>query len=156
MRCRIALPYRLPMGKDSTGEPLPGSRHAPRLASDPPDDGFGDDFDDAGQDTTVLPADGDTESEATTEERRRVRRPRRFKVILHNDDFTTMDFVVAVLRQFFGKSPAEAVHVMLQVHHKGQGVAGVYTRDVAETKVAEVTAAARAEGMPLLLTTEPE
>ena len=94
-------------------------------------------------------------SEATAvEERGRTERPRRFKVLLHNDDFTTMDFVVQVLVEQFHKSPAEATHVMLQVHHKGVGVAGVYPADVAETKVAEVTREARAAGMPLLLTTE--
>jgi ATP-dependent Clp protease adaptor protein ClpS len=88
--------------------------------------------------------------------RRQVRRPQRFKVLLHNDDYTSMEFVVRVLIEHFHKPPAEATHVMLQVHHKGIGVAGVYPRDVAETKVAEVTAEARANGMPLLLTAEPE
>lgn len=94
--------------------------------------------------------------EAAVEEGRRTERPRRLKVLLHNDDFTTMDYVVRVLVDHFHKSPAEATHVMLQVHHKGVGVAGVYSPDVAETKVAEVTREARAAGMPLLLTTEDE
>jgi ATP-dependent Clp protease adaptor protein ClpS len=102
-------------------------------------------------------ADGalDTEPAAAIEERPRQRRPRRYQVVLHNDDYTTMDFVVAMLMKHFAMPPAEALHVMLQVHHKGSGVAGVYARDVAETKIAEVMADAREQGMPLLLTAEP-
>jgi ATP-dependent Clp protease adaptor protein ClpS len=91
-----------------------------------------------------------------TREKPKVKRPRRWKVLLHNDDYTTMEFVVAVLIDHFGKSHAEATHVMLQVHHKGVGLAGVYPKDTAETKVANVTREARENGMPLLLTTEPE
>ncbi len=86
----------------------------------------------------------------------RVRKPRRFKVILHNDDFTTMDFVVEVLILHFGKSTAEATRIMLLVHRKGQGIAGVFDRDTAESKVERVTREARERGMPLLLTMEPE
>ena len=87
--------------------------------------------------------------------KRRPRRARRYHVVMHNDDYTTMEFVVAMLMKHFHKPPAEALHIMLQVHHKGAGIAGVYTRDVAETKVAEVIDEARQEGMPLLLTVEP-
>jgi ATP-dependent Clp protease adaptor protein ClpS len=94
--------------------------------------------------------------ELETRRERSVSRPRRFRVLLHNDDYTTTDFVVDVLVRHFHKSPAEATHVMLQVHHQGTGVAGVYPKDVAESKVADVTAEARESGMPLLLTTEPE
>ncbi len=82
--------------------------------------------------------------------------PRRYKVIFHNDDYTTMEFVVEVLKRYFHKTDAEAVHVMLTVHKTGAAVAGVYTRDVAETKAQEVMTYARDNGMPLLLTTEPE
>lgn len=99
---------------------------------------------------------GEAEGELATEERRKTKRPQRWKVVLHNDDYTTMDFVVEVLVRFFRKSPREALQVMLQVHHKGSGVAGVYPREVAETKVAEVTAEARTQGHPLMLTTEEE
>lgn len=90
------------------------------------------------------------------EPRKKTRRPRRFKVLLHNDDYTTMDFVVHVLTRFFHKSEGEATHIMLQVHTKGVGIAGVYAKEVAETKVTEVTDEARAHGMPLLLTLEAE
>lgn len=82
--------------------------------------------------------------------------PRRYKVVFHNDDYTTQEFVVYVLMRFFHKSPTEAQHIMLTVHHKGAAVAGVYTKDVAETKAQQVMDAARENGMPLLLTTEPE
>lgn len=89
-------------------------------------------------------------------EETRTRRPRRYRVLLHNDDYTTMEFVVEVLRSVFDKSLAEATRLMLQVHHQGQAVAGVYSREVAETKVSEVTALARRHEMPLLVTAEPE
>nr|XP_061812027.1 ATP-dependent Clp protease adapter protein ClpS-like [Nerophis lumbriciformis] len=96
------------------------------------------------------------DGEFATEERRKVKRPRRYKVLLHNDDFTTMDFVIHVLVKHFHKSTAAATQVMLQVHHKGAGVAGVYSREVAETKVAEVTEEARANEMPLQVTAEAD
>lgn len=96
------------------------------------------------------------EEDVATLERTRTRSPRRFRVLLHNDDFTTMDFVVDVLVRHFHKTATEATQVMLEVHRKGFGIAGVYTRDVAETKVDQVTTDARDEGFPLLLTVEPE
>jgi len=95
------------------------------------------------------------DEEFALEERRRPKRPRKWKVLLHNDDFTTMEFVIHVLVTHFHKPPAEATQIMLQVHRKGVGLAGVYSREVAETKIAEVTDEARAEGMPLKLTAEP-
>lgn len=95
------------------------------------------------------------DEQVITRSQRKVARPRRWQVMLHNDDYTSMDFVVSVLMRHFAKSPAEATHVMLQVHQKGMGVAGVYPRDIAETKVAVVTAEAREEGMPLMVTAEP-
>jgi len=82
--------------------------------------------------------------------------PRRYKVVFHNDDYTTMEFVVIALMQFFHKSESEATYIMLTVHKKGSGVAGVFPRDVAETKVQKVTEFARDHGMPLLVTAEPE
>ena len=89
-------------------------------------------------------------------ERQKTRKPRRYRVLLHNDDFTTMDFVVDVLTDFFHKTRTEATQIMLEVHRKGVGVAGVYTYDVAQTKVTQVTERARSEGMPLKCTMEPE
>jgi len=78
-----------------------------------------------------------------------LKEPRRFRVLLHNDDYTSMDFVVAVLIDIFRKSREQAMSIMLSVHEKGIGVCGVYTAEVAETKVAMVHARARAEGFPL-------
>jgi ATP-dependent Clp protease adaptor protein ClpS len=94
--------------------------------------------------------------EVSTETRPRTRTPPRFRVLLHNDDFTSMEFVVDALVRFFHKTATEATRIMLEVHLKGAGVAGVYPRDVAETKAARVTAHAREHGFPLLLTVEEE
>lgn len=90
-----------------------------------------------------------------TRERKRTARPRRYKVLLHNDDYSTMEFVVHVLMKHFKKPEHEAHYIMMQVHTHGVGVAGVYTREIAETKVAEVMADAEANEMPLLVTVEP-
>lgn len=76
------------------------------------------------------------------------------RVLLMNDDYTPMDFVVEVLIDIFNKSEAEAVDIMLTVHHEGAGLAGVYPFEIAETKVEEVHARARAEGHPLRATLE--
>jgi ATP-dependent Clp protease adaptor protein ClpS len=89
-------------------------------------------------------------------ERPKAATPRLYKVIFHNDDYTTQEFVIDVLRTFFQKTETEATFIMLTVHKKGAGVAGVYTRDIAETKVQQVMKIAREYGMPLLLTSEPE
>ena len=99
---------------------------------------------------------GDLDGELVTRDKRRTQRPPPFKVLLHNDDYTTTTFVVEVLMRFFDKSHGEATHIMLQVHHRGVGVAGVYPKDQAETKVAEVIDEARAQSMPLMLSLEPE
>ena len=98
----------------------------------------------------------DLDREVVVETKKKLQRPSLFKVLLHNDDYTTTDFVVQILMSHFHKSHAAATHIMLQVHHKGIGVAGVYPKEVAETKVAEVTKEARSQGMPLMLTTEVE
>jgi len=88
--------------------------------------------------------------------RRRVVRPPRFKVVLYNDDYTPMGFVVAVLESVFRRSPAEANALMLRIHRSGFGVAGVYVLDVAETKVAAVHRMAEERGYPLRAGVEPE
>lgn len=103
----------------------------------------------------IKPGNGTTE-EVDVKVRPKAVTPRRYKVIFHNDDYTTMEFVVVALMQFFHKSETEATYIMLTVHKKGSGIAGVYTRDVAETKVQKVTEFARDHGMPLLVTAEPE
>lgn len=97
-----------------------------------------------------------SETELIEKERPRTDRPRLFKVILHNDDYTTMDFVVEILETVFGLSPAEAYRVMMQVHTRGAGIAGVYAHEVAETKVARVHEKARAAGFPLRASLEAE
>lgn len=84
-----------------------------------------------------------------TRSKPKVKRPRQYRVLLINDDFTTMDFVVKILEQVFRKSPAEAVQIMLQVHRRGQGVAGVYTKEIAEAKIVMVHDRAREAGYPL-------
>ena len=82
--------------------------------------------------------------------------PPKYRVLLHNDNYTTMDFVVMVLVDVFHKSQVDAVRIMLDVHRKGIGVVGTFSREVAETKVARVTALARKAEFPLLCTMEPE
>lgn len=83
-----------------------------------------------------------------------VDRPPMYQVVLLNDDYTPMDFVVMVLELFFGMSRERATRIMLQVHTRGRGVCGVYTREVAETKVAQVNEFARSHQHPLLCTME--
>jgi ATP-dependent Clp protease adaptor protein ClpS len=97
----------------------------------------------------------DGQNEVAVLPRTRLRRPRRYAVVLHNDDYTTMDFVEEVLVRFFAKTATEATRVMLEVHHRGHGVAGTYIRDVAETKADQVVRFARENGHPLLCSAEP-
>jgi ATP-dependent Clp protease adaptor protein ClpS len=90
------------------------------------------------------------------ESRTRARKPPLFRVLLHNDDFTTMEFVVHVLQSVFQRPAADAFRIMLQVHTEGLGVAGVYPFEVAETKAAKAASLAREHEYPLLCTVEPE
>ena len=85
-----------------------------------------------------------------------VKEPPLYKVLLLNDDYTTMDFVVEVLRFVFHKSVTDATHIMLNVHHNGVGLCGIYSFEVAETKVSTVEALARERGFPLKCTSERE
>ena len=82
-------------------------------------------------------------------ENNKIKPPRMFKVVLLNDDFTPMEFVVLVLQTFFAKGQEKATQIMLKVHIDGIGVCGVYSSDVAETKVKQVTAFARKNQHPL-------
>ena len=86
----------------------------------------------------------------------RTQPPPMYRVLLHNDDYTTMEFVVWVLQSIFKHSSAEATRVMLQIHKMGVGVAGIYTREIAETRCEQVLQAAEEAGHPLQCTTEPE
>ena len=92
---------------------------------------------------------------AVEEAKPRLRKPPLFKVFLLNDDYTPMEFVVEVLEMFFRMTREQATHVMLTVHTKGKGVCGIYTRDIAETKSAEVNQYARENQHPLLCEIEP-
>jgi ATP-dependent Clp protease adaptor protein ClpS len=86
----------------------------------------------------------------------KLERPRMWRVLLHNDDYTTQEFVVWVLETVFRKGRAEAFTIMMSVHRSGMGVAGVYTHDVAETKLKATQQMAEEQEFPLLVTMEPE
>ncbi len=88
------------------------------------------------------------------ESKPKLKQPPRYKVLLLNDDFTPMEFVVHVLEAFFGMSREKATQVMLHVHTRGVGVCGIYTRDIAETKVSRVNEHARQNQHPLMCTME--
>ena len=96
----------------------------------------------------------DTDEAVATESKTRLKKPPLYKVLIHNDDFTTMEFVVYVLQTVFQMGEAEAITVMLKVHMEGVGVAGIYPYEIAEMKVAEVSALAEANEFPLLCTVE--
>ena len=81
-------------------------------------------------------------------------KPSMYKVLLHNDDYTTMDFVVMILSRIFRKTAEESEKIMMEVHEKGKGLCGVYTHEIAQTKIQQVTELAKEEGFPLLTTME--
>lgn len=88
--------------------------------------------------------------------RKKVQLPKKYKVLLHNDDYTTMEFVILILQGVFHKSLPEAEKVMLEVHRNGIGTCGVYTYEIAESKTKKVERLARDNSFPLLCTMEPE
>ena len=87
---------------------------------------------------------------------RKIEKPRRFKAIMHNDDYTPMEFVTLILETLFNKSSAEATRLTLDVHKKGRGVAGVYSREICETKCVQANHIAKESGHPFLVESEPE
>ncbi len=99
--------------------------------------------------------DGKYESSFTTDSIPQLEQPRMYRVILHNDHYTTMDFVVTVLIKVFHRSAAEATKIMIDVHKRGKGLCGVYTFDIALTKVAQVDKMAKESEFPLKCSYEP-
>lgn len=91
-----------------------------------------------------------------TEEQVKTEKPRLYKVLLHNDNFTTMEFVVAILMSVFNHNENDAVAIMLSIHKSGVGVAGVYSYEIAETKASKVKILAKEAEYPLLCTVEPD
>ena len=100
--------------------------------------------------------DGDANVATETKKKEQLKKPPLYRVLFHNDNYTTMEFVVWVLLSVFHKSESDAVSIMLNVHRNGAGVAGVYTREVAETKVNKVQQLAKEQEYPLKLSLEPE
>jgi len=100
--------------------------------------------------------DSEREEAVVTESKPRLKKPPLYKVLLHNDDYTSMEFVVFILRSIFQRSEVDAVRIMLLVHNQGVGVAGVYTYEIAEAKIAKVTTLAREQEFPLLCSLEPD
>ena len=100
--------------------------------------------------------DDDGKTDLVTKTKPKTKKPNLYKVLILNDDYTPMEFVVFVLERFFNKGREEATRIMLHVHHKGVGICGVYTYEIAETKVAQVMDMARQHGHPLQCTMEKE
>lgn len=98
----------------------------------------------------------DIEEKSISDSRADEREPSMYKVILHNDDYTTMEFVVKILMEVFGKSLEKASQIMLNVHRQGKGICGVFIYEIAETKVETVHNLAREHGFPLKCTMEKE
>jgi ATP-dependent Clp protease adaptor protein ClpS len=101
------------------------------------------------------PGAGDSGSVVLERKTQRVKPPQMFLVVLLNDDFTPMEFVVQVIQEYFAKDRETATQIMLKIHLEGKGICGIYTRDVANTKVDQVLQAARQAGHPLQCLSEP-
>ena len=99
-------------------------------------------------------SDGGTQQDVSVDNTIRIRRPGQFRVLLLNDDFTTMEFVVHILETIFNKSPSESVQIMLKIHNEGRGVCGLYNKQVAEAKVTQVHTEAQVAAFPLRCTME--
>ena len=104
---------------------------------------------------TITNTPGDGDSLVLERRRQRLQPPRMYQVVMLNDDFTPMEFVIVVLQEFFGKDRESATQIMLKIHLDGRGICGVYTQDVAATKVEQVLDAAQKAGHPLQATFEP-
>jgi len=100
--------------------------------------------------------DRQTGGEVLERTKHQTKKPELYKVLLLNDDYTTMEFVIEILESIFNKAPAEAYRIMMAVHTQGKGLCGVYPYDIAETKVEAVIDRARDGGFPLKATMEPE
>jgi ATP-dependent Clp protease adaptor protein ClpS len=103
-----------------------------------------------------MPEFPDKDTDVLAESKTKLEKPKLFKVLLHNDDFTTMDFVVFVLQYVFMRDTAEAVAIMLKVHNEGVGLAGVYPYEIATTKSEKAMNLAKSREFPLLCTVEEE
>ena len=123
-------------------------RYLPEMPKEPIRPGGGDGPPDSG--------DPQREGGVATQTRRKISRPERFKVLLYNDDYTPMEFVVRTLESIFGKGPSAATQIMLQIHNSGLAVAGVYVLEVAETKLTAVHTSAERQGFPLRAGIEKE
>jgi len=106
--------------------------------------------------TNPIDTDSGVDTIEDVKSQKKVQKPKLYKVLLHNDHYTTREFVVEVLKYFFHRTETDAVQIMLHVHNSGVGVAGVYTFEVAETKIEQVEALAKEYEFPLQLSMEPE
>ena len=98
----------------------------------------------------------ENDSELLEITRQEIKKPSKYKVLMLNDDYTTMEFVVDILKKVFGHSTLAATSIMLNIHKHGRGLAGIYTKEIAEAKISQVHSAARSRGFPLKCEMEKE